>query len=99
MENIEPLLQIGPEIVNFLDNQGRSPFHLAIIGGKPKNVRKFLNGGFADAKEERFPGGRTPLHAAAENGHSEVCSLLLQWGANANEKDNLNISFKLSSPF
>ena len=33
------------------------------------------------------PEGRTPLHIAAEEGHKEICTLLIEYGADINIKD------------
>ena len=39
--------------------------------------------------------GDTPLHCAAKYGHYEVCSLLLQYGANADISNKVNFCFGL----
>ena len=31
--------------------------------------------------------GRTPLHAATQNGHTDICGLLLTYGSDVNEID------------
>ena len=36
-------------------------------------------------------GGYTPLHYAAENGHTEIASLLIGNGADINRKDYVSI--------
>ena len=35
----------------------------------------------------RCPNGFTPLAAAAQNGHADICGLLLAYGSNVNETD------------
>ena len=40
--------------------------------------------------------GRTPLHWASENGHSNTVTLLLSYGGNIDVKDKLNEFLSLS---
>lgn len=54
-----------------------------------KHVKVCIDGAEEGADKNRARSdGRTPLHAAAENGHSAVASLLLSKGANAFKRTN-----------
>lgn len=84
----------GVEVVEFLaergaslemkDNNGFTPIHHASIGGKPANILRMIELG---ADVLTVCDGKTAIHIAAENGHSEAVRVLLEHGADANGDD------------
>jgi serine/threonine-protein phosphatase 6 regulatory ankyrin repeat subunit B len=74
------LLSEGAE-ANSTDEDGRTPFMLASLGGHLGVVRvlgEAMGGGRVNAEDEE---GSTALHLAASEGHAEVVSFLLSMGA------------------
>ncbi|KAL2645013.1 hypothetical protein R1flu_012600 [Riccia fluitans] len=65
---------------NCSDFRRRTPLHIASARGDADIVVKLLFIG-ASARKMKDSGGATALFQAAENGHAEVCKLLLRGGA------------------
>eukprot|EP00933_Yihiella_yeosuensis_P047696 TRINITY_DN4360_c1_g2_i1.p1 TRINITY_DN4360_c1_g2~~TRINITY_DN4360_c1_g2_i1.p1 ORF type:complete len:283 (-),score=40.55 TRINITY_DN4360_c1_g2_i1:175-1023(-) len=72
--------------VNVGDLTNVTPLHYASRCGQLKAAAALLDAK-ADVAPRTSDSDRTPLHAAAEQGHVDVCKLLIQHGANINESD------------
>lgn len=68
------------QVVNIKDRAGRTPLHLAALGGHIQCVKILLEAG-ANANVTDNKGGQTPLTLAANKGNIEVVKLLLKYGA------------------
>ena len=75
---VEQLLKVGADVNKVDTRGGATPLHDAARRGREGVVKQLLKAG-ADLKTEP-----SPLTAAAYNGNSRVCSLLLEGGANVN---------------
>ena len=64
-----------------------SALHAACVKGNTQIVQHLLTGGAQTHFKEQS--GKTPLHFAAMNNHSEILLLLLNAGANKDEVSNL----------
>lgn len=73
--------------VNQADTWGKTPICYASRLGLIKVVSKLIDkGAYVDSRT--FKTGFTPLHEAAESGHEEIITLLLNAGANPNARCN-----------
>lgn len=79
LARLKALVAANPGLVSERDARGRSPLHLASVGGH-RDVIEFLVGSGAnlDAADEL---GLTPLHLAAAEGKADAVDLLLMKGA------------------
>lgn len=80
------LIRLGNEanvdIIDQIDQVGRSPLHYACEAGRPNAVAALLEyGPDVDLQNDV---GLTPLHCAAQNGHLNVVRLLRQYHAYVN---------------
>lgn len=73
--------------VNQEDTWGKSPICYASHLGLIRVVSKLIDKG-ANVDRRTFKTGFTPLHEAAERGHEEIITLLLNAGANPNARCN-----------
>lgn len=67
------------------DNAGLTPMHLAAVAGSFEASRILAPRSDLAAVDEN---GMTPLHLASNNGHSRVCSMLLEAGADPLAEDS-----------
>jgi hypothetical protein len=69
-----------------------NPFYAALIEGKTLKAQEILQDTPARDREElvnkRLPNGRRPMHLAANHGNTELCLLLIKFGAEVNQPDN-----------
>lgn len=83
-EVVDLLLGRGANI-NGADTQyGRTPLHLALVGGEPEIAEALIQAGAA--ADPRTLAGYTPLMYAAIGGHSGLISTLQERGADINAK-------------
>lgn len=75
LDVVEVLVKFGAK-VDVANNAGETPLFLASQSNNPETV-KFLLEKYPNAKGEPDRTGRTPLLAAADNGHLEVADILL----------------------
>ena len=66
------------------DKQGRTAAHDAALYGQTACLRQLIDAGAE--KDALMTGNFTPLHLAAQGGHPECCSLLLERGSDANAR-------------
>lgn len=84
IEIAELLLECGAE-VDGVDDQKKTPLHIAVLFDKPEMAKLLLeNGATVDRKSED---GRTPLHCAASGGEIKSVELLLAYGATVDARD------------
>ena len=68
--------------ISTLNNQSQSPLHFAAKYGRYKSCLQVLSSpNFKNFINEKDSDGNTPLHLAAQNGHSKVVKLLMHKGA------------------
>ena len=78
----------GPHLVHdYAQKPGTSPLYYAALCGF-LNMVEDLAKSYPDDVNTRGRDGRTPLHAALRNGHSDVALALLEKGANPNAQDD-----------
>jgi ankyrin repeat protein len=71
--------------VNYQDNGGKAPLHMAVEKNRYKIVKLLIeNGATIDIRNN---GQRTPLHIASKFGYLKIIFLLLKNGADVNSKD------------
>ncbi|KAJ7385774.1 hypothetical protein OS493_013808 [Desmophyllum pertusum] len=68
------------------DGAGKTPLHIAAETGKARHVESLAKGSLACVCQ-KDPDDRTPLHFAALNGKEELCSVLIQMGAEVDSSD------------
>ncbi|BBM99013.1 26S proteasome non-ATPase regulatory subunit 10 [Marchantia polymorpha subsp. ruderalis] len=73
--------------INAGDDEGWTPLHSAVSGGKAAVVEVLLASG-ADVNLANN-GGRTALHYAASKGHSDIANMLISKGSKLNRKDKV----------
>jgi ankyrin repeat protein len=76
---VRALLAEDPALVNARDTAGRTPLHLAILGGHADGVRMLADAG-ADLNAKDLQ-TQTPLAMAGVRGQEEVVALLIAKGA------------------
>jgi predicted component of type VI protein secretion system len=72
--------------VNFGDEYGETPLHIAAEYGSPENIQMLIEAG-ADVNS-KTASGYTPLHVAAEIGPPENVQVLIDAGADINIGNN-----------
>lgn len=83
---VKELLEADPNLINAVDDEGRTPLHLAAGSGHNEIVELLLAKGAAiNAQKDD---GMTPLHGAVGLKQTEVVKLLLDKGADVNVKIN-----------
>lgn len=79
--------------VNSCDYKGQTPLMHAVWGGSPDIVRVLIqNHAEVDAKTGDYDVNQTCLWQAAQNGHHEIASLLLEHGAHIEGHHSLRIT-------
>lgn len=86
IRRIQVLVQNSPDLINALDNEGKSPLHRAASRGQRMVVQHLLDHG-ADVNQPCRT-KETALHLAATVGHNAVVKLLLERKANVDARDN-----------
>ncbi|XP_038694786.1 protein ACCELERATED CELL DEATH 6-like isoform X2 [Tripterygium wilfordii] len=66
-----------PELLHYIDKEGKSPFHYAASIGSVEGI-KFLLKAKEDGALVRDNNGFYPIHEACKNGHVDVVRLLLE---------------------
>jgi ankyrin repeat protein len=69
-----------------------SPLHLAARSGSKRIVSLILNEKGVDKPHEKADNGLSPLHVACMRGHYDIAELLLEHGADLNEKTTPELS-------
>ena len=78
---LKSLMQFGGSI-STLNNQNQSPLHFAANYGRYNSCLQILSSpNYKNYINEKDMEGYTPLHLAAQNGHSKIVELLMQKGA------------------
>lgn len=72
-----------------VDQHGRNALHNAAGSGQISTARQLVLGSYKDLLELEDSTGSTALHLAACFGHAEVCTFLLQAGADPTATDKL----------
>jgi ankyrin repeat protein/Tol biopolymer transport system component len=85
LAKVKELLEKDPKLINFKDENGRTPLHWACLGVH-KDVAQYLleKGADVNAKDNNET---TAMHSAAAQGHTEVAKLLIKNGAQINAKN------------
>lgn len=84
---VETLLKRGANI-NEKDDKGLTPLHHACWNGDVEMARVLLKHGGSALLQAKSGYGSTPLHCAADKGHTSTVLMLLQAGANSNAKNS-----------
>ncbi len=79
LEQLEALLEASPELVNVRDGEGRTPLHLAVLGGHAELAELLLDRGGDISAADAW--NYSPLHHAAYAGDAALVALLLARGA------------------
>jgi len=87
IEGVKQHLAAGAD-VNVKDDSGLTPLHYA--GGK--EIAEILIAEGADVNAKSDGSGVTPLHFAADRGHTEVVELLITAGADVNAKNTFSVT-------
>ena len=82
----EILLEHGADVD--LDRQGFSALHAAAAVGCIDAINILLKYKATIDMKDRAGTGRTPLHWAIQDGHTDIAKLLISSGANVNDKDS-----------
>jgi transient receptor potential cation channel subfamily A protein 1 len=78
---LKSLMHFGA-CVSTLNNENQSPLHFAAKYGRINSCLQILSSvNYKNFINEKDGEGCTPLHLAAQNGHSKVMKILLQKGA------------------
>lgn len=87
LEKVKALLAENSELLESLDDNGRTALHLAALGGHAE-VMDFLlvNGANPDAADKQ---GLTPLFFAGYRGHADIVERLLDAGADVSRASTL----------
>ncbi len=85
LDAVKLLLDDGALICNIPNKDGQTALHRAAEKGKTEVVRFLLSHNKSDVNTVDS-WGRVPLHWAARYGHMDVAKLLIENGANVNEK-------------
>lgn len=88
LTHIDRLLAAGASL-QAVDKHGRTPLKIAADKGAAATVTLLLNKG---SDVNGMSGGESALHSAALRGHLDVIRVLLEHGANANQKGWQDIS-------
>jgi ankyrin repeat protein len=89
LSSIKALVAKDPALLNAVNNNGRTPLHLAVSRGHLEMAAWLIKKG-ADVNLREASFQLTPLHLAVWGGHLETALMLLKNGADlqAREKDN-----------
>uniref|UniRef100_A0A8C6XPG1 Uncharacterized protein n=1 Tax=Naja naja TaxID=35670 RepID=A0A8C6XPG1_NAJNA len=85
---VNRLLQAGANIVASKDMDGCTPMHYAAISGNMEILEELLVAGNNKNINDKNIWRKTPLHLAAEHGHSNLIDFLLSNGSAINALDN-----------
>jgi ankyrin repeat protein len=85
-EEMTNMLLNGGCQLDWVDVEGNTVLHHAVIGGFPQIVQQIISTEKIDVNT-RGPGGRTPLHIAMEFGNSKMVSTLIRGRADYSLKD------------
>jgi ankyrin repeat protein len=87
-DRVDELLHSDASLTGAYDDAGFTALHYAAYYGAPAAVRVLLAGGArTDAVTKNFL-ANMPLHAAAAGGHRDICSALLDAGAEVNARQH-----------
>ena len=87
VEKVQTLLKHGASL-QVKDDKGLSPLHHACWNGDDAMAKVLLKHGGPPLMRAKSGYGSTPLHCAADRGHTSTVRMLLQAGANVNAKND-----------
>ena len=93
IQDIISLLNDKEADINARNINGSTPLHFAVFSENPTLVSIILSYNPNPSPQENYDTGeKTPLHYAVEKDLFEICSKLLDFGANCNSKDKRGLT-------
>ncbi len=86
LDMVKKMIAMDPQMVNEMNDVGRTPLHLAVLNGHKEVVAVLLESG-ADVNLKSKKNKRSPLHYAVWKGHAGIAGLLIKKGADVEAEE------------